>query len=299
MGLGQIVISAGLGLVSWALYQGYCVASKTEIPKSGDPKKNSKARSTVYSALTAYHLELDINGHKVPMKIDSGCHNSIISKAVWRQLGEPPLKPSPVKRFASTGAEVNLKGLFTATVQYGGKLRRLNLQVSDQLDTSSLIGRNWFPSLNLDWNSILHCANPSNSLVCRFQHDSEEQLELISKMDIMPRTKHFKISLKLEGVKAHMALDTGAARTRIDQNHWVSLGKPKLRPANCTIRDTAKKELILLGECFVILEYQGQKAVVPILVSSGTIGHPIIGTDMFKYIRFDFNAIFGNITFRV
>lgn len=256
-------------------------------------KENQDKQTPVYQYLPIYVLEMNLNNHKVAMKIDSGCHESIVNKTVWQQLGKPQLEPILNRRLSATGAQVHLKGQFIATVKYGGRCYQLLLQVSDRPDTRNLLGRRWFPYLHLDWNSIFHCNLPAG--ICRFQLPSAKQDKLISAMT--SRSNHFIIQLKMNGLDVRMMLDTGATRTKINLNHWQLLGKPTLKPSEITIIDTANKVIPLEGECSVEVEYQGQKAIVPILVMNGTFGCAIIGTSWFKYLRFDFNSIFESITF--
>jgi thiamine pyrophosphate-dependent acetolactate synthase large subunit-like protein len=54
----------------------------------------------------------------------------------------------------------------------------------------------------------------------------------------------------------------------------------------------------LTGQCTISCEYNGQKANVPVLVSSGQYAYSVIGTDWFQRIKFDFNSIFENLKFK-
>lgn len=252
------------------------------------------ASPAIYRALQTYYLEININNcHKVNMKIDSGCHDSIVNMVVWQALGEPPLGPIPVRRLSATGAQVDVKGQFIATIQYGGRTFQLPLQVSGRPDTRNLIGRRWFPSLHLDWNSIFHCVG--TNCLTRFQPRSDKQRRLA--MEMVGRTNHFYLVLKLAGVEVKMMLDTGATQTKINMEHWKALGKPPLKPSRILILDTANKAMALEGECSIEVEYQGQKGVLPLLVMSAERGCAVLGTNWFQHLRLDFNTIFENITF--
>ena len=104
-----------------------------------------------------FELEIKINGQPVTMTIDSGCHISIIGKLIWQQLGQPKLEPVCETWSAATGTEIQFKGKFIADVNYAGKSLQLPLHVMDQSKTFNIVGRVWFPSLHLDWNSIFNC----------------------------------------------------------------------------------------------------------------------------------------------
>ena len=238
------------------------------------------------------YLEVTLNGHKLPMKIDSGCHSSIVNKCVWEQLNQPPLQPT-IKRFTATGAELPLKGQFVATVQFGQRVYQLPVQVSDLPDTRNLIGRNWFPSLHLNWNKIFYSKEKNISI---FQKQSKKQDRLASKV-VHNRSKFFRIDMKVEGKNLTMILDTGATLSQISNQTWKELGEPPLKPTNGITVDTANQQIFFNGECSVRVEYKGQKVLVPLLVNQEEVGQSVIGNHWCRYIQFDLNTIFADIMF--
>jgi predicted aspartyl protease len=238
-----------------------------------------------------FFLPVVINDKLVTMKIDSGCHDSIISSRVWQELGRPQLDPVPDKRYSATGTEVVLKGQFIARVQYAGTIFELPVQVSDSMDTRSLMGRRWFPTLNLDWNGVFHCTSNVHPLQEQTEEKSNQELQMK-----LYRSQHFYIQVKVEGVNLMMMLDTGATQSIISSADWEKIGKPELKPTQIVIRDTSNKILPLTGQCTISCEYNGQKAKVPVFVYNGQ-HYPLIGTNWFPQFKFDFNNIFAKMTF--
>lgn len=263
-----------------------------------DPLTNNgcsrKQTKPIYRALEEYNLDILINGRKMTMVIDSGCHYTIIKKSDWIALGKPPLEPGPEIYCCNTGASFRVKGQFAATIQLDGRLFQhpvLVSRLSDGID--NLLGRISFPSLHLDWNSILHCKSDG---IRHFLTRSEKQDQLALQMK-QNCSKAFMIDLKLEGVKTCMMLDTGAMISQVSKEYWQVLGKPPLKPTRIELVDAVDNPVPLEGRCLVNVEYQGEKAVLSLFVTSDDTGDFIIGTSWFKHLRFDFNTIFQDIQF--
>lgn len=252
----------------------------------------SNMPAIIYNSLSTYLLPIVINDKPVTMKIDSGCHDSIINALIWQELGRPQLEPATTKRYSATGVEVVLMGHFTARVRYAGRLFLLPLTVSNRTDTRNLMGRRWFPILNLDWNRIFHCIPTAHFM--KKQTENERQLAL----ETTKRTCPFYVHVKVEGVNLRMLLDTGATQSKITVSQWQLIGKPRLQPTSIIIHDTANNVMPLVGRCIINAEYNGQRGLLPLLVSGGANGYAVIGTDWFKTIRFDFNNIFETMTFQ-
>lgn len=112
------------------------------------------------------------------------------------------------------------------------------------------------------------------------------------------RTNPICIKVKVAGFDLLMMFDTGATQSKISSADWEKIGKPELEPTQIVIRDTTNTIVPLAGQCTISFEYNGQKANLPVLVSSGKHAYSVIGTDWFKHIKFDFNNIFENLTFK-
>ncbi|KAK4008975.1 hypothetical protein OUZ56_014093 [Daphnia magna] len=268
--------------------------SKRKVANLPTQKTTSESNKPdiIYNSLSTYLLPIVINNKPVTMKIDSGCHDSIINALIWQELGRPQLETATTKRYSATGVEVVLMGHFTARVRYAGRLFLLPLTVSNRTDTRNLMGRRWFPILHLDWNRIFHCIPTAHFM--KKQTENERQLAL----ETTKRTCPFYVHVKVEGVNLRMLLDTGATQSKITVSQWQLIGKPRLQPTSIIIHDTANNVMPLVGRCIINAEYNGQRGLLPLLVSGGANGYAVIGTDWFKTIRFDFNNIFETMTFQ-
>lgn len=262
----------------------------------------SVQRSAAYGAdLVTYCVHFTINKVEVVLKIDSGCHESIINKKEWHKIGKPLLEPVLKKRRSVTGAEVPLLGQFIATVHYSGKIFHLPIQVSANEDTRNLLGRRSFPILNLDWNKIFHRQHTNEIIrgVLALPH-SDYMLSQARLASMCHATTPFYVSIQVNTrFGMIMMLDTGATQSKISKRQWEILDKPRLRPSWVTIVDTANIPIPILGECMLMVVYQGLRRKVPVIVTRSEHMYAIIGTNWFESFRFDFNRIFFDLKIHV
>ncbi len=268
---------------------------KTKLETKPTKRNQRQARNTYryyLPSLKRYYLKVQLNKILVKMKIDSGCHNAIINLKVWRALGSPKLKPCKVKRLGSSGVEVIVLGYFIATVNYLGRSFHLPIQVSGKEDTRNLLGRRWFPILNLNWNRIFH--RELLPQIPRFRRADEiPQLPVDFLNEV--RTKHFYVTIFVNGVNLRMLFDSGAYHSKIGIIEWERLGCPTLEPCNITILDTANNPLDLKGQLRVDVRYKGEVYGQLLLLVVNKRSKRILGTDWYRCIKFDFNKIFSNI----
>lgn len=236
------------------------------------------------------NLPLTINNQSVKMIIDSGTHNSIVSRSVWRRLGEPRLEPVTFTLRTSSGAQLKLKGQFMADVNYAGRVYQLPLIVSERPDIDNLLGRRWFPALHLDWNRIFRGAPH------RFQPTAESDKRLDSKIMAGQSycSDHCYVNVNVEGVTLRMMLDTGSTHSDIGLAQWESIGKPRLKATRLKIIDAANDSLPLLGVCTVKVKYCGQEVRLPLVVTGDRTGGGTIGIEWFEKIQFNFNDFPSN-----
>jgi predicted aspartyl protease len=238
-----------------------------------------------------FELKIKINGQPVTMTIDSGCHISIIGKLIWQQLGQAKLEPVMDTWFGATGSQIEFKGKFMANVNCAGKILQLPLHVTKQAKTTNLVGRSWFPSLNLDWNKVFNCYDAT-----RCKPESKRQRQLASKMIKSRITGHYYVDICVEGTTIQMVLDTGASVSVVGQATWEVIGKPPLTPNTGTrytpMIDAAQKAIPCKGSCKVKVNYNGREGVLPLLVRTEQNCQSIVGTDWFETLKFDFNCIF-------
>jgi hypothetical protein len=78
------------------------------------------------------------NGYAQRMKVDSGCHDTIINSSVWRDMGEPDLINIKATRKSALGIYIPLKGKLFAQVEIAGNVHVLSIPVTDEDLTRSL-----------------------------------------------------------------------------------------------------------------------------------------------------------------
>lgn len=190
-----------------------------------------------------YFIDLEINGFSVTMKVDSGCHDSIINKWTWQDMGKPSLSIIQTVRRSATGKEVRLKGGLNVKVHLAGTDHYLSLQVAEGENTRNLIGRKWLPSLmDIDWNIFFYLE----TVTIRSNVPTRTKNKL--KAAVMTRgSKPFTLSMKIQNVEIEMMLDTGATSSIIGQAHWIQLGSPPLDPTSRIMRDTSNNIVDLMG----------------------------------------------------
>jgi hypothetical protein len=240
-----------------------------------------------------FFVDIKINGYAQRMKIDSGCHDTIINSSVWRYMGEPDLVNVKTTRKSALGKDIPLKGKLFARVEIVGKVHVLPILVSDDDSTRSLIGRRWIPELNsIDWNKFFD----DETLVLRSSVPNNRRVRANA---MKYRSIPIILDVILQGIQVEMILDTGATVSIIGLGTWVSIGEPQLNQTTRTIRDTSNNSLDLKGEFIAEVQYNGRPFQLTLLVSNKFQIKNIIGTDWFPSLDFDFNAVFDNIQFPV
>ena len=226
------------------------------------------------------------------MLIDSGSGRSMINKLTWEKLGRPELTPTCFELIAASGAAVNLLGQFNANIILDQHEYELPLYVTDRDDTTNVIGWQWFPILDrLNWNTIFgrkHCKIRQTSHTAKKKHD-------FSKSRQQRATQHYYITLNAEGVDLLMMLDTGTSRSLIGMADWEKLGKPKCKlNSDCPLMiDGSGAKLDIAGICWVKVKYLGKQKLLPLRIIRNYDLEPIIGTNWFHSLNFDFNSIFN------
>ena len=227
------------------------------------------------------------SGELVKMLIDSGAENSMINKLVWEQLGRPELIPTRMKLIMASGATVDLLGKFSADIIFDGHRYKLPVYVTNIDNSPNVIGWRWFPILDLNWNIIFNTKEFGIRNISR-----KHKKKLKSSKSTLQRTKHFYITINVEGVDFPMILDSGAAYSSISLAHWEKLGKPKIKPdSHRPMIDAAGETMDTAGKCWVKVKYLERHRLLPLRVIRNC--HlAIIGTNWFHSLHFDFNSIF-------
>jgi predicted aspartyl protease len=238
-----------------------------------------------------FFIDVKINGYSQRMKVDSGCHDTIINKGVWRDVGEPELVIVKTTRRSALGKDIPLKGKLFAQVEIAGKTYVLPILVSDDDSTRSLIGRRWIPEWNcINWNKLFN----DETLVLRSSVPNNRRVRANA---MKYRSIPIILDVILQGIQVEMILDTGATAFIIGLGTWVSIGKPQLNQTKRTMSDTSNSSLDLKGEFTAQVKYNGRPFQLILLVSNKFQIKNIIGTNWFTSMDFDFNAVFDNIQF--
>lgn len=79
--------------------------------------------------------DVEVNGVRVSMKLDTGSDLSLISEHTWRQLGKPKLEPMDCIAVTLTNSKLKMLGKFEASMQYRGVYGQCALYVTkDKVD---------------------------------------------------------------------------------------------------------------------------------------------------------------------
>ena len=88
----------------------------------------------------AWYEPLQLNGHTVRFKIDTGADVSVVSSATWRTLGKPTLKPTQVQ-LSSPGGKLRCLGEFTSNVKCKDRTYTESVVVIENSNQISLLAR--------------------------------------------------------------------------------------------------------------------------------------------------------------
>ena len=98
-----------------------------------------------------------VSGASLEMGVDTGASSSIISEStyhkVWPKNQAPPLQPTQRHLCTYTKESLDVKGAFTANVQYQDQVAELELVVISRAKPS-LPGRDWLQEIKLDWQGL-------------------------------------------------------------------------------------------------------------------------------------------------
>ena len=126
-----------------------------------DDSEDEHGMFTVYAVETdnAVHVDVELDGHKVNMQVDTGATVSIISEVLYNKVFKNhPLDPTTMSLKTYSGDKLALRGQFEVPVQYEGQRAKLPLVVVSG-EKPALLGRNWLKAIKLDWGSIFSVRN--------------------------------------------------------------------------------------------------------------------------------------------
>ena len=97
-----------------------------------------------------------VSSVEMVMELDTGAALSVISERTYQKMwphGAPDLEPSTVSLHTYTGEQLEVLGSVSMQVEYKNQHECLPLLVVKGCG-SSLLGRNWFQKVRLDWPEI-------------------------------------------------------------------------------------------------------------------------------------------------
>ncbi|KAI9556105.1 hypothetical protein GHT06_018677 [Daphnia sinensis] len=113
-----------------------------------------------------FYITVNVEGVDMEMLVDSGTSLSFVGRDVWKLLGKPKLEPTRISLSTPNGRRIASTGRCFVKVEYSGQkcvLPLYVLQRNECIDSIALIGGNWFPLLQIDFNSLFetiqYCKN--------------------------------------------------------------------------------------------------------------------------------------------
>ena len=185
------------------------------------------------------------------MEVDTGATLSVMSEATYESLWskkKPQLIPCSSQLKTYTGEQIKVKGAISVNVRYKGQNHQLSLVVVNG-SGPSLLGRDWFRVIRLDWSYLKHVQAASSSryqeVVDRYSSVFKDELGLI------------------KGIQARFEVDANA--------------QPKFcraRPVPYALRSKVEAELERLEKSNIITPVTFSKwaaPIVPVLKQDGKV----------------------------
>ena len=143
-------------------------------------------------------------------------------------------------------------------------------------------------TVHLVSDNLLHPTNlPSN-------HQPSQEAETYSLFSLQQKHKvrPLMVSVQVNNTPVCMEVDTGAALSLVNEATYLKLARRvQLKPATVTICTYTGEALDLLGMLEVQVQYQSQKAKLPLLVVKGSTGPNLLGRDWLQVIRLNWTQI--------
>ena len=275
-----------------------CPVNSLHNPTPANPPSSSEVeKQPHYTEATEYTINtipnqkspplevtVTVNNHNILMEIDTGAALTIISETTHNTyFNHIPLEPSDIQLKTYNGEPIEIKGSFTATVNYKSQCAELPLIVVAG-NGPSLLGRNWLTTIRLDWNSIyrLSLQEAAHSLIKQFPVVFTDELG---------------------------CLTTTTGKIQVKESVQPKFFKP--RPVSYHLRDKVEKELNRLQELGIISPVNTSEwatPVVPVLKSDNTVRlcgdykvtiNPVAVTDSYPLPHIDdlFSKLAGGTVF--
>ena len=116
--------------------------------------KMIQLRSTAH-----FYVAINIEGKTIPMVLDTGASVSIVSHSTWEELGKPPLMSTKIPMIDANQKEIPDEGECQVKVKYNGREGVLPLVIANTFHGQSILGTDWFQTLQFNFNSIFKNIN--------------------------------------------------------------------------------------------------------------------------------------------
>ncbi len=118
-----------------------------------------KVNSKNLTKVQPYTVDMQIDGHKVKLEIDTGCSLTVLNKETFKELRKSgkstKIKQTGIKLETYTGQPIEVKGTSQVTVEYQEQKKTLPVVVVAG-NGPNLLGRGWLAELKLSWDQIKH-----------------------------------------------------------------------------------------------------------------------------------------------
>jgi predicted aspartyl protease len=106
-----------------------------------------------------FYVAVNVEGKTIPMVLDTGASVSLVSQSTWEELGKPPLMSNKIPMIDANEKEIPDQGECQVKVKYNGREGVLPLVITTNVGGLSILGTDWFQTLQFNFNSIFKNIN--------------------------------------------------------------------------------------------------------------------------------------------
>ena len=111
-------------------------------------------------SLPPLKVQVEVDGRRVSMEVDTGASMSIMSETTYKQLWSGrALDPSEIRLQSYSKEVIPVVGSTQTKVVYEGQTALLALVIVKS-EGPTLLGRNWLHHIRLNWNQIHYALRP-------------------------------------------------------------------------------------------------------------------------------------------
>ncbi|XP_077522693.1 uncharacterized protein LOC144133464 [Amblyomma americanum] len=140
------------------------------------------------------------------------------------------------------------------------------------------------------------CQASREELKAHLVSESSEEESTLYSCDATPSKKSYVVSVNVEGHDLPMQVDTGAAVTVVPESVYAAkLSHVKCEPTKLGLKTYTGEKMHVIGQCNVTARYEGQCAVLPIVVvREGERNLPILlGRSWLEKLQLNWKSLFA------